>query len=455
MSVDRQSIHGQWSSRFAFTLAATGSAVGLGNIWKFPYIAGENGGGAFVLVYLICILLIGIPVMMGEVLMGRRGRQSPFNSVIELCDEAGATRAWAGLGVIGVLAGTLMLSFYIVIAGWAFSYALAAGRNAFNGASAEEIGSLFKSLTDSPVRLTTWSTFVSVVTGVIVWRGVQAGLERTVRLLMPCLFALLLLLVGYAMSTDAFMQGISFLFKPDFNQLSANGALVALGHAFFTLSLASGVMMAYGSYLPKGVSIAKTCLVVAAADTIVALLAGIAIFPIVFSYGLEPNAGPELVFVTLPIAFGQMPFGWFFGTLFFVMLVFAAITSAISLLEPVVAWLIERMRMTRGQATAAASFAVWVVGLGTVFSFNIGSDVLIFSKDFFGAVDYLTANIMLPLCGLLIASFTAWIMKERATRDELDLGDSPAYEVWQFTMRYVAPAAIVVVFLKAIEVIRL
>ncbi|MCH8209432.1 MAG: sodium-dependent transporter, partial [Nitrospinae bacterium] len=339
-------VRGFWTSRWGFILAASGSAVGLGNIWKFPYITGQNGGGAFVLVYLICILIIGIPVMMGELLIGRRGRQSPSHSISHLAKEAGAPQVWTAMGFMGISASFLILTFYVVIAGWAIAYIVTTATGTFRGATAEEVGATFDTFLASPLQLIFWSTLVTVGTMVTVAGGVRKGLERAVTWLMPGMLVILLILVGYAMSTGSFIEGFNFLFKPDFTKLSPSAVLVALGHAFFTLSLASGVMIAYGAYLPDDTSIFQTSVIVAAADTAVALIAGLAIFPIVFAYGLDVGKGPGLIFTTLPIAFGQMPFGTFFGTLFFIMLSLAAFTSAISLLEPTVAWIVERFSVS-------------------------------------------------------------------------------------------------------------
>jgi len=320
----RTSIHGQWSNRMAFILAATGSAVGLGNIWKFPYITGENGGGAFVLVYLVCIAAIGVPIMMAEVLLGRRGRQSPINTMATLAAEEKRPAPWALLGWMGVVAGFLILSYYSVIAGWSLSYVFRSAGGMFEGATADGVSSIFSQFISSPESLLAWHTIFMVATMIVVARGVQHGLEKAVRYLMPALFLLLIVLVFYAMTTGYFSQGLTFLFTPDFSKITASTILVAMGHAFFTLSLGMGAIMVYGSYLPKDTSIAKTSMVIAAADTMVALLAGMVIFPIVFAHGLEPGAGPGLIFKTLPIAFGQMDAGILIGTLFFLLLVFAA-----------------------------------------------------------------------------------------------------------------------------------
>lgn len=455
MSQLRESIHGQWSSRWIFVLAATGSAVGLGNIWKFPYITGENGGGAFVLVYLLCIAIIGIPIMMAEIMLGRRGRRSPINTMRHLAAEEGRSPYWQYLGWAGVLAGVLILSYYSVIAGWALAYVARAVSGVFEGATADAVGLVFSDLVSDPERLLAWHTIFMVMTMVVVARGVKAGLEKAVSYLMPALFVLLIILVGYAMSTDHFVDGLSFLFTPDFSKLSTDGVLIAMGHAFFTLSLGMGAIMAYGSYLPENTSIARTTFMVAGADTLVALMAGMAIFPIVFANGLEPAAGPGLVFQTLPIAFGQMPGGTFFASLFFVLLVFAAWSSAISLIEPLVAWLVENKNMTRIMASVWAGLCTWLLGIGTVLSFNVlsGKEYQLFGKTFFDLLDYLTANIMLPLGGLLIAVFAVWQMRRKSSIDELEMDDTMGYQVWRFLLQYITPIAVVLVFLKAIDVI--
>jgi NSS family neurotransmitter:Na+ symporter len=459
MEGQRKSIHGQWSSRLAFILAATGSAVGLGNIWKFPYIAGENGGGAFVLVYLLCIAVIGIPIMMAEVMIGRRGRQSPINTMRSLAGEERAARAWVLLGWAGVLAGFLILSYYSVIAGWALAYVFRTGSGLFTGLTADGVQSIFTNMVSDPERLLAWHTIFITMTMVVVARGVRGGIEKAVKFLMPGLFILLFILVGFAWNSGSFEQGIKFLFEPDFSKLSANGVLIAMGHAFFTLSLGMGAIMVYGSYLPAGTSIAKVSIAVSVMDTLVALLAGMAIFPIVFANGLEPGAGPGLIFQTLPIAFGHMDYGAFFGMLFFVLLVFAAWSSAISLIEPAVAWLVENWGLSRVKASVVAGVVTWLFGLMTVFSFNLWSEFKPLSgfeafrdSTVFDLLDYLTANIMLPLGGLLIAIFAAWKMSRTSSADELGMGDRFFYPLWRFLVRYITPIAVIIVFLNAIGI---
>ncbi|SIQ40830.1 sodium-dependent transporter [Marinobacterium stanieri] len=439
---------GLWSSRLMFILAATGSAVGLGNIWKFPYITGENGGGAFVLLYLGCIAIIGIPLLMAEILIGRRGGRNPAGSMEVLAQEAGVSSRWKLLGWAGVITGFVLLSFYLVVAGWAVSYIFTAGSGAFNGATSDDIGGLFGGLVSDPVASTAWGTIVLAITATIIIKGVKQGLEKAFSIMMPGLFVILLLLVGYSVSTGYFGQGVEFMFNSDFSKLTGTSVLIALGHAFFSLSLAGGGMMTYGSYLSKDVSLSKTVMTVGVLDTVVALIAGLAIFPIVFANGLEPGAGPGLIFVTLPLAFGQMPFGQIVGVLFFVMLSFAALTSAISLLEPAVSWMTEKRGMSRLKAGVLTSAGIWVLSLGSVFSFNIWQNYTLFGKTFFDTLDYLTSGWIMPLSGLAMAIFTGWIMTRAATHEEV--GDGWGYRIWRFLIRYIVPVGILAVFLHAI-----
>ncbi len=452
---ERKSIHGQWSSRLIFILAATGSAVGLGNVWKFPYMAGENGGGAFVLVYLMCIAMIGIPIMMAEILMGRRGRQSPINTMSMLASDAGVTQRWAWLGWIGVISGFLIMSFYSVIAGWALAYVLEAVSGSFTGFTGETSANAFVGHISNPGITTFWHTVFSVMTAIIIAKGVRSGLEKAVKVLMPTLFVLLVLLLGYAINTGYFDQGLNFLFNPDFSKLSREGVLSALGHAFFTLSLGMGAIMVYGSYMPGKTSIASATITIAFMDTLVALVAGMAIFPIVFANGLEPGAGPGLVFISLPIAFGQMPGGLIFGTLFFVLLSFAAWTSAISIVEPAVAFLVENRGMSRKKSAMTIVGLAWAIGMLTVMSFGGWG----FEFEFAGArktdgifdiLDIATTNFMLPLGGLAIALFAGWVMKEKDTADELKLKSEWQYKLWRFLVRFVSPAGVVLFFLHTL-----
>ncbi|WP_303292867.1 sodium-dependent transporter [Marinobacter sp. ST-43] len=444
---------GLWSSRFAFILAATGSAVGLGNIWKFPYVTGENGGGAFVLVYLLCIAIIGIPIMMAEVMIGRRGGHSPVNSIKAIAQRDGLNPAWKLVGAVGILAGFLILSFYSVIGGWAISYVGTTASGQLSGQTADAVGAIFSGLLSNPGTLLLWHTVFMALVMLVVAKGVRSGLERAVSILMPALFVLLLIVVGYAMTTGHFGQAAAFLFQPDFSKLTTSGVLVALGHAFFTLSLGMAVMMAYGSYLPKKISIAKTSITVSVIDTGVALLAGLAIFPIVFANGLEPGAGPGLIFQTLPLAFGQMPMGSLFGTLFFVLLIFAAWTSGISLLEPIVEWLEEQKGMNRTVSTLGAGVVCWALGIASILSLNLWADFaplgfipMLEGKTIFDLLDFFTANILLPLGGLLVALMAGWVMSKPAMEKELALSPG-TFNLWFVTVRFITPIAVGVVFI--------
>ncbi len=453
MTDTKKSVHGAWSSRFAFIMAATGSAVGLGNIWKFPYITGENGGGAFVMVYLVCVLLIGIPIMIAETMLGRRSQRNPVETMELLTEEAGADGNWHYLGWMGVIAGVLILSYYSVIAGWASAYIVKAFAGSFFDADGAAVKGIFNDFIASPMQLIFWHSLFMLATMMIVVRGVNNGLEKALQFLMPSLFVLMILLVGYAMTTGSYNRGLNFIFMPDFSKLTGDSVLTAMGHAFFTLSLGMGAIMVYGSYLPKGISIAKTVFLIAGADTVVALLAAIAIFPIVFANNLHPDSGPGLIFQTLPVAFGAMTGGWLMGILFFVMLVIAALTSSISLIEPVVEWLVEDKDFSREKACIWSGLATWLLGLGTVFSFNIWSNFKFFDRTIFQLLDYLTANLMLPIGGFCIAIFAGWIMKRQHSEQELDMPNAAGYQVWKILISYVAPSAVFFVFLHVIGVL--
>ncbi len=445
----RSSLHGNWSSRMAFILAVTGSAVGLGNIWKFPYIAGQNGGGAFVLVYLACVILIGMPVMMSEILIGRRGRRNPVRTMELLGEEEGSSRKWRWVGALGVLAGILILSYYSVIAGWTLAYIVKSISGVFAGASPEAVGAQFDNFVgDWRLVGLTHTVFMGLAVFVVA-RGVERGLEQAVRFMVPALLVLMLVLLGYAINSGYFGQGVAFMFTPDFGALTRDSILAALGQAFFTLSIGMGAVMAYGAYLPEETSITGASAAVVTADTSIAMLAGLAIFPLVFANGLTPGDGPGLVFNTLPLAFGQMPGGVFFSTIFFVLLSFAAWTSAIGLMEPAVAWIVEHYHKTRAQATVGVGLLIWFIGIGSVLSFNVLADTRFLAGTIFDNVDYLTSNVMLPLGGLLIVWFAGWVMCRNSTSDELG-STGPVYKVWRFSARYLAPVGILFVLLNAI-----
>ncbi|MCP5144058.1 MAG: sodium-dependent transporter [Gammaproteobacteria bacterium] len=449
----RSSIHGQWSSRWVFILAATGSAVGLGNIWRFPYLTGENGGAAFVLLYLGCIAAVGVPLLMAEIMLGRRGRQSPIHSFESLAQDESLSRNWRWLGAMGVVAGFMILSFYSVVAGWSLAYVFYTGSGMFADITVEGAGERFNAMIGSAETLLAWHTVFMVMTAIIVGRGVQSGLEQAVKYLMPALFILLIAMVGYAMGTGDFGAAISYLFHPDFSKLTNKTVLEALGQAFFSLSLGMGAILTYGSYLSDNTSIPHTSVIIALADTAVALLAGLAVFPIVFAYGLEPSSGPGLVFVSLTLAFAHMPFGQVFGCLFFILLTVAAWTSAISLLEPATAWLVERLKWRRRHAVIWTGTIAWVMGIGSLLSFNHWDSVKFFGKNFFDSMEFISTSVMLPVGGLLIAVFAGWRMSRASSSDELRMQSTLGYSVWRVLTRYVAPAGVVLVFLNALGIL--
>lgn len=445
----RDSLHGHWSSRMAFILAVTGSAVGLGNIWKFPYIAGQNGGGAFVLIYLVCVIVIGLPVMMSEILIGRRGRRNPVATMELLGKEEGSSGNWRLVGSMGVVAGILILSYYSVIAGWTLAYVLKSASGVFVGADAVAVGAQFEGFVGNWKAIGFCHTLFMALTIFVVARGVERGLEQAVRFMVPALLVLMLVLLGYSINSGYFGQGVAFMFTPDFDKLTWGSVLAALGQAFFTLSIGMGAIMAYGAYLPEETSITGASAAVVTADTSIAILAGLAIFPLVFANGLDPADGPGLVFQTLPLAFGQMAGGVFFSTIFFILLSFAAWTSAIGLMEPAVAWLVERYNRTRVQATVIIGGLIWAVGLGSVLSFNVLADTRFLAGTIFDNVDYLTSNIMLPLGGLLITIFAGWVMCRNSTSDELG-SSGGLYKAWRLLARFVAPIGILFVLINAV-----
>ncbi len=446
----RASLHGHWSSRLAFILAVTGSAVGLGNVWKFPYMVGQNGGGAFVLVYLLAVLLIGLPIMMAEILIGRRGRRNPVTTMAILGVEESGTAAWRWIGIMGIVGGMLILSFYSAIAGWTMAYIVKSATGTFTGATSETVNAEFVALIADPLTMGAWHTLFMALTVIVVARGVERGLESAVRVMVPALFFILVLLLFYAASTGEFLTALRFMFAPDFSRLTPGVVLAAVGQAFFSLSVGMGCIMAYGAYLPQDASIAQTSVAVVLSDTAIALLAGLVVFPVVFAFGLDPAEGPGLVFQTLPLALGQLTGGALFGMLFFLLLAFAALTSAISLIEGVVAWLIETRGLSRPVAATAAGVTIWLIGFLTVLSFNVLKDFRFGRGTIFDNVDFLTSNVMLPLGGLLIVVFAGWFMSPNSTAAELDPAGGRLYRTWHGLAKFLAPVAILLVFLNSV-----
>lgn len=440
------SMHGMWSSRLAFILAASGSAVGLGNIWRFPYLASDNGGGAFVLIYLGCIALVGLPIMAAEILMGRHGRMSPVNTLRKLTTEGGHSRGWVVIGWIGMAAAVMILSFYSVVGGWTLHYSWLYISQLFGGAPITNPGETFMAMLGSPGTLVFWHTAFMLLTVGVVAMGVEKGLERAVKFLMPLLFLILLGLFAYGVSTGKVGQAFQFLFTPDFSEVTGSTLLAALGQAFFSLSLGMCGIMTYGAYLPKDISIPRVATTVALTDTSVALLAGLAIFPVIFAFGLDPaGGGPGLIFTSLPLAFNDMAFGIPYAVAFFLLLAVAAWTSSISLLEPPTAFIVEKGRFSRKAAALVAAVGIWALGLVTALGFNVWASVRIFGRDLQGAVEFIASDLMLPVGGLLIAIYAAWFLRKEITRGELShLGDT-GFGIWKFLCGVLAPALVLVI----------
>lgn len=435
-------------------LATAGSAIGLGNIWKLPYMIGVNGGSAFVIIFLLCIFLVGIPLMMTEILLGRRAQKNPLDGMNALALEAKTSTHWKWLGGMGMVTGLLILGFYSVIGGWVLRYIGASASGVFSNITAAQSTENFNQLLASPFSLLFWHTVFMMMTMGVVARGVNSGLEKANNILIPALFSILLVLLGYSMSVGDMQTAYQFMFSLDFSKLTPTVVLSALGHAFFSLSLGMGSVMVYGSYLQKNVSIARTTIYIALADTMLGLLVGLAIYSLVFANQLEPSAGPGLIFQTLPIAFGHMPWGNLIATLFFMLVAFAAWTSAISLVEPAIAWIVENTRIRRKTAAFFLGLTIWLLGVAVVLSFNEWKEVkIVFGLNIFESLDKLTSTILLPLGGLLMAIFAGYFMKKDHVQDELNLAGYK-FKLWQMTNNYIAPIAIAAVFLYLLGVIK-
>jgi NSS family neurotransmitter:Na+ symporter len=424
--------------------AAAGSAVGLGNIWKFPYITGQYGGAAFLFVYLAFIIAIGLPVMMSEFIIGRKAKKNAFGSFKKLAPKT----PWYITGFLGVGAAYLILSFYCVVAGWSMNYVVESLRGSFLDKSPDELTSFFTKFIASPFKPVIWQLLFMLLTALIVLMGIQKGIERSSKILMPILVFILIILVFRSITLPGASKGLSFLFKPDFSKLSWQGVLNALGHAFFSLSLGMGTLITYGSYIRSKNNLGKTAFQVTLADTIIALLAGMAIIPAVFAFDIEPGVGPGLVFITLPNVFLQLPGGAIFAVLFFVLLTVAALTSSISILEVVVAFLSEELKMTRTIATILATASIAFVGIFCSLSMGHLDYSVFLGLNFFDTLDFFAANIFLPFGGMFISLFMGWYFGKKKTVKELS--NNGELKIWYikpliFSLRYIAPFAIFMV----------
>lgn len=453
---------GHWGSRLGFVLAAAGSAVGLGNIWKFPYIAGHNGGGWFVLIYLACIITVGLPIMMAEILIGRSTQRSPVGAFKAL---AGRGSPWRFVGWLGVLSGFVILSFYSVVAGWSLHYAFLSLTGAFTGLEAEAITEMFGALYVNSTLNLVWHGVIMVLVVGIVIGGVHKGLERWNQILMPALVLMLLALLIKATTLGGFHEALTFVFAPNAENLTRAGVLEALGHSFFTLSLGMGAILTYGSYLERDADIVGASVAICVFDTLIALMACMILFPITFTYGMDPAGGPGLVFQNLPVAFSQMPGGHLWGTVFFTLLVLAALTSAVSLLEVTVSYFIDEHDWRRLPATLFCAATIFLFGVPSALSggtktfgesFAHATRILGFEegKNWFDFFDYLASNWMLPLGGLFIALFVAWRIDPETRSHAFKSGSRWhfLYLGWLQLLRYLVPVAVVLVFLHLVGV---
>lgn len=456
-----------WSSRTTFLLAAVGASVGLGNFWRFPYEAGENGGGAFVIVYLGCVLLVAMPLVVCELLIGRRGGLSAAASARKVAIDEGRSGLWAIVGWTGMVAVCMLLSFYSVIAGWVIAYLpkmamLSTQTLAVAGetvvTSGEAIvdrtaltGAMFNDLlVDWRAQLWGHTIFMSL-TVAIVYNGLHSGIEKAIEILMPTFFLMLFLLAGYALMIGDASAGLRFLFMPDFSKITPDVMINALGHSFFSIGVGSAILITYGAYLQKDVKIGQSAVIISLADTLIAITAGVLIFPLVFEFGLDPAGGPGLLFVTLPIAFAGMQWGNVIGTLFFSLALVAALTSSISMLEIFVRYS-EDKGLSRHKAAILSGVAIWTLGLTTVFSTTYLKDVKLLDKNPFDFFDFMTGSVLLPLAGLLAAVFVGWFLSRETVRDELAMTDGQ-FSLWLFVTRYIAPVAVIGILLLKLGVI--
>jgi neurotransmitter:Na+ symporter, NSS family len=440
----------QFSSTFGFLMAATGFAVGLGNIWRFPYITGENGGGAFVVVYLGCAIMIGIPILIAEILVGRRGQANPPKAMQNLAEAEHKSQNWKHVGHLNLATAFVILGTYSVVAGWVLWYLFKAISSGFVDTTASIATGDFDAVMQSIDGMLMWTTLSLILTSTIVFFGVNKGIERSVRVLMPTLFLPMITLVIYNAFQDGFLDAAAYLFTPDFSKVTAATYLAAIGQAFFSIGVGMAGMMIFGSYLPQDVSITRCVLIIIVIDTAVALMAGLMIFPMVFRFGMDPAGGPGLIFQTLPVAFGQMPGGHIIAVLFFTLLSVAAVTSMVGLLEPLVAWLEDTRHYSRHKSTLITMACIACLGVLSILSYNILSQWQVGSRNLNGILDFLANQIMLPVGGLLIAIFAAWQVSKASLRDELPAMPKAVFELWHLLLRFLLPPAIAVIIITGL-----
>ena len=454
MAMEKQTSAHRWSSYYTFLAASIGTAIGLANIWKFTYVAGANGGGMFVLLYILAMAFVAVPALIAEMMIGQHGGRSVIGTMRVLRQRDGISKHWELYGLFAMLGVFIVLSFYAVIAGWTIDYFIISLRGAFANIDSAGTASLFDRLQADPARMALFQALFLLFTVGTVAIGLNKGVERILGTLTPTLFVLILVMLVYAMFYADFARGVAFLLKPDFSSFNVTVLLMAMGQAFFSLGVGLGVMMTVGAYTNTSVSIAKAAIIIGAADCGVAILAGLSIFPIVFTYGLTPGEGPALIFLTLPVAFGQMPGGEVLGPLFFVLMTLAALTSSIVIFEVIVVWLEEYTNWSRVRLAWLAGLALWIAGLATVFSFNIWSDVRLLGmfsafadKTIFDLLDYLASNLLMPLGGIVVCILAAWVLPAAVTRARTGFDSERTFQVWQKLVRYFVPLIIALVFL--------
>lgn len=436
------------SSRLSFIFVSASAAIGLGNIWKFPYMVGVYGGSAFVLIYFICILLVGLPTMIAEIFIGRAARKDPVNSFKQLCKTPASAKRWQWGGLIALLTSFIAFSFYSVVAGWAIGYAVLSAKQAFLNQSHDAINQLWHHFLASPGELILYHTIFIVMTIFVNALGVLSGIERLAKYALPMLLAVLLVLVAMGAYYGNLIKTLDFMFSFRVFEINPEALISALGHSFFTLAVGAGSMMVYGSYMASNQCIMRSVIAISTMDVIIALLAGLAIFPIVFAYQLTPEAGPGLMFQVLPIAFGQMPMGHFVGFLFFILLLFSAWTTAIAMVEPILSYLMKTFSFSRIQAGFWIGFFAWGLGLASVFSFNIWSDYTLLGKfTIFDLLTTLVSNVMLPLGGLAVALFAGWGIKQAIVKGQINSVPDWLFTIWHLVLRYVTPLGIICIMI--------
>lgn len=446
-----------WGSRLGFILAAAGSAIGLGTLWKFPYVTGENGGGLFVLIYIFCIFFIGVPIFIAELLLGRRAQRAAVGIFATLAENS---PFWKIAGWLGVASSFFILSFYSVLAGWGLNYVFMSLTQFYVGRTPEQISAIFDTLSSSADITIFWHAAFMVLSMAVVYVGVRQGIEFWSKFMTSGLFILLIGLAMYTLTLEGVGEAIRFLFYPDLAKFKPSGVLQALGLSFFTLSLGQGVMLTYGSYMRRTEDIPKTAAIIGFMIIFVALIAGLVIFPIIFTFGFAPQGGPGLVFKTLPVLFAKLPGALILSTLFFVLFVFAALTSAVAMIEVIAANFMDLLGWSRHKAVLVTGISCFLFGIPSALSNShtlFSNWELIYGKNFFNTVDDIVSLWLLPIGGLMIAIFTGWVLDQELSRSEFSSGTSYKYlwRPWLFFTRWIAPVGIILIILQQAHLINI